>query len=119
MITKELLSLVLGLDVMAIVGEQGGELIYWFDDSCGNLISRESKINLDSLGRLAKEWCLDKDYVLHSFTDHCGTGFCSVSSGVFGTNNRKADSATTELEAIIKLLSMLLTRKVYYARARR
>jgi len=59
MISKELLSEILDLDVLAICGEQGGELKYWFDESCGNQISRESKINVDTLARLCKEWCYD------------------------------------------------------------
>jgi len=64
---------------------------------CGDL----QVINLDTLGRYMEEWCLNNDYVLHPFTNHCGNSFCKISSGVFGMK-RKGESGCTKLGAITK-----------------
>jgi len=63
MISKEVLSEVLALDVLAVVGEVNGELKYWFDESCGNKVSRESKINIYELAHLCKDFIIDKGYI--------------------------------------------------------
>ena len=60
MISKKLLSEVLGLNVLAFEKELNCEVYYLFDESCGNLISREAKINIYELANLCKEWIANK-----------------------------------------------------------
>ena len=105
---KELLSLVLGVKFET----------YELKDNfinVNNLMLHKygnvyTPLNLDTLGRLYKEWCLKQDYVLTSFVDHCGSGFCQVSSGVYGMK-RQHDIGDTELEAIIKATEWVAKEK--------
>jgi len=115
MISKELLSLVLGLDVMAVCSEQGGKLKYCFDDSCGNLISRESKINLDTLGRLCKEWCETQDYNAFSCPKMV-KAFAGCQLYYRWNDGTISDEmlffeADTELEAIVKATEFVVNEK--------
>ena len=64
MISKELLSEVLSLNVLAILKTLNGEVYYLFDESCGNLVSRETKINIYELAHKCKEWAWDRGYCI-------------------------------------------------------
>lgn len=57
--SKEMLSVILNLDVMTVKRvAQTAILRYTFDESCGNKVPRDSSINIYELMHLMKEWAL-------------------------------------------------------------
>jgi len=96
MISKELLSLVLSKEVKeinAINKDEKFEDILWYNDYSDGL-------NLDTLGRLCKEWCLKQDYEINSRFQH---PMIAINLYMYGYEV-KANSfiEKTELEAIMK-----------------
>ena len=63
MISKEILSEVLDLDVIAMSGEVNNELKHYLDESCGKKVPRERKINIYELTHLCKDFIIDKGYI--------------------------------------------------------
>ena len=57
---------------------------------------------------MCEDWALDRDYVITAFTDHCGTGFASVSSGVFGFRMNQPLGAKNKNEAIFRAAQWIL-----------
>ena len=110
MISKELLSKVIGLDILAVYGEANSILTFKFDESCGNQIGREGKINIYELAHECKEWAENKNHIIYSHIDRCHSparqvGVATIGNQVFrgyyGTNE-------SEPEAVLKACEWIL-----------
>jgi len=111
MISKEVLSEVLGLDVLAVAGEVNGELKYWFDESCGNKVSRESKINIYELAHLCKEWAIKYKCTLTSgMRWHDKTYDCLVHHCFDTEENTYFESKKSEYVAVCKACNWIFKR---------
>jgi len=111
MITKETLGLVLGKEVTQIMGTHlDGQLYYEFE-------SNKYPLNLDTLGRLCKEWCFKQGYsqyikirkdLMNLYEeDH----FFVVQFGIGSDKNAIQFTGKTELEAIIKATQWVAKEK--------
>jgi len=110
-ISKELLSLIMGCKVKHITYAQDNELGYAIK---GNPFCR---LNLDTLGRLCKEWCNTKGYSLSSgkFEEYfCGAAKTNGSDCEFCDEPLylKFHHSKSELEAIIKATEFVAKEKV-------
>jgi len=122
MIDKELLSLVLEENVQKIYTEindgKYGKSIQFSTGIKGNLggIYADSHINLDTLGRLCKEWCRDNHYIVVSalINNECGAR-AKVKYSFIGDAFLDIESeyfyANTESEAIIKATEWVAKEK--------
>ena len=103
MISKELLSAVLGLHC-GIKSIKNSEVIYWFD--CIGEI-REHSINIYELAHKCKEWALNLGYILYS-TVH---GYeCYIDSRNFINNTPVRFLAESEPEAVFKACQWILDK---------
>ncbi len=104
MISKELLSLVLDEEVTATSFSYTAE-----ENQMTYTIKNEkhsyNELNLDTLGRLMKEWCSAQDYLLWSSVKNIGVEkFHTFEKKVFQVER-------TELEAIIKATEWVAREK--------
>jgi len=105
--SKKLLSEVINLNVLYITDDQNGILTYGFDESCGNMISRDSKINMYELMHLMKEWAYSKGYSLSSCRDFIVEGYsCGITNEDAGFI--KTIISNTEFEVIAKACEFIL-----------
>ncbi|MFW9602522.1 MAG: hypothetical protein ACMV1B_09395 [Prevotella sp.] len=111
MISKELLSAVLGLHC-GIKSIKNSKVIYWFD--CIGEI-REHSINIYELAHKCKEWAFKYRYMIDS---NISPTFKEVNNGMVGTsliynlNNMESKrfQSDTEPEAIFKACEWILTK---------
>ena len=104
MISKELLSAVLGLHC-GIKSIKNSEVIYWFD--CIGEI-REHSINIYELAHKCKEWALKHPYKVISKPDNVpGLWEAYVNLSLTSKHGEVAD---TEPEAIFKACEWILTK---------
>ena len=105
MISKELLSAVLGLHC-GIKSIKNSEVIYWFD--CIGEI-REHSINIYELAHKCKEWAIKySGWTLQSYTNERGSGVCRIKVGDGQEINKLI--ASSEPEAIFKACEWILTK---------
>jgi len=105
-ISKELLSLILGVEV-GNYAMHGNYIKY---ENTANKLGDINNLNLDTLGRLCKEWCLTQRYQILSELQMYGA-YAQVNSEdyILDPITFKAD---TELEAIIKATEFVAREKV-------
>jgi len=99
-ISKELLSLILKYDVQKFTIRDNNIIPFQRNKLFKDAPNVRSPINLDSLGRLCKEWCFEQDYLLSSSKYDIDDWVCYVDYDCEDTN--KAYRGMTETEAIIK-----------------
>lgn len=105
MISKELLSVVLGLHC-GIKSIKNSEVIYWFD--CIGEI-REHSINIYELAHKCKEWAIKySGWTLQSYTNERGSGICRIKVGDGQEINKLI--ASSEPEAIFKACQWILDK---------
>ena len=92
MISKELLSLVLGEEILTVFEQESKYYKFLHIETHGEYIN----LSLDTLGRLCKEWCRDNEFILTSAT-YRTFGICYINN-----NNDGKFKGKIELEAIIK-----------------
>jgi len=120
MISKELLSLVLDKNVVAIdvnetdsnIEENTLEYIYRDNDFVSHGFSNDEKLNLDTLGRECKEWCHIKGFFIKI---HYPLNRVDIAVSVAQDNTtifgEKEFIENTELEAIIKATEWVAKEK--------
>ena len=107
MISKELLSVVLGLHC-GIKSIKNSEVIYWFD--CIGEI-REHSINIYELAHKCKEWAIKySGWTLQSYTNERGSGVCRIKVGDGQEINKLI--ASSEPEAIFKACEWILNKEL-------
>ena len=129
MISKELLSEVLGVKVLSLYTHASAEHIgYCFDESCGNDISRQMEINIYELAHKCKEWAYNLNMPLMSgyyndkkYSDkddkneykiYCIVKMYEYSSRIWiGTIWHEIFNADTEPEAIFEACQWILENK--------
>ena len=108
MISKELLSAVLGLTVVKVLELDGA--ILWYKGIVnikGSPYAKELNINIYELAHKCKEWALNLGYILYS-TIH---GYeCYIDSRNFIDNTPVRFLAESEPEAIFKACEWILTK---------
>lgn len=103
-INKELLSLVVA-EKVTNHGVENNELWYTIPKVFGHKI-----LNLDTLGRLCKEWCTTKECALFSGWDY-ENGHYNALIARHETNDIVDNYGDTELEAIIKATEWVAKEK--------
>lgn len=107
--TTELLSLVLEYPVIEISDcVEDNELTYKLEE--GIKYFQWQSINLDTLGRLHKEWCIKNNYILKSFISS-EKGFCIIETLIGEDKIIDVKIEDTELEAIIKATKWIANEK--------
>ena len=116
MISKELLSLVLDEDLQVLAELNNASLIietdkdnnklevylkFSFDETEDSLLK---EINLDTLGRLCKEWCLEQGFIMNVQTSDIN---CMIYIGATDTDIQ----AKTEIEAIVEATEYIAKEK--------
>jgi len=109
MISEELLSLVLGYRVLKIDNIEANEMTYTVKDYFD--IDGQLDLNLDTLGRLCKEWISNQSYMIWTY-EHEDT----VAINLRDNESKKVYSSPsmsvfTELEAIIKATEFVALEK--------
>lgn len=113
-INKELLSLVLEKDICEIVWikHNKNKLQYDVEEDIDY-----TKLNLDTLGRLCKEWCLKQEWIISSNINGVdykgdGVGFAYLQDFEYKHDRDKLRfKGETELEAIIKATEWVAREK--------
>jgi len=116
-ISKELLSLVLGDKVINISTSERDAIENGYGTMHSNCIlvlsvSRCKMLNLDTLSRLCKKWCNKQNYVLESAIDK--KAWCNYYEGVDLSDEDKPLDYTlgdTEQEAIVKATEWVAKEK--------
>ena len=112
MISTELLSLVLGEEIIQLDSKISNNMIsrrvgYYSYSQWENL-------NLDTLGRLCKEWCLVGDYEISSKITRRRSGAIKAISSVSKVGekgDKKPYTSNNELKAIIKATEWVAKEK--------
>lgn len=108
-ISKELLSLVLGYRVSELHVEDNN-ICYWKEDN-----TYDAVLNLDTLGRLCKKWCLKQDIIdaIDFYIEKESVEFeiCGFFEDKTKGYSLHTDNCDTELEAIIKATEWVAKEK--------
>ena len=104
LISKELLSLVLDKKITAI-GDSKRNLLSYSDQLKNPSINLNNVVNLDTLGRLFKEWISNQKISVASGKDK--KYFCMYRN----LNHDETINAESELEAIIKATEQIAKEK--------
>jgi len=115
MIKKELLSLVLGVELepkrnevnpIPIGKECGHNVVFYWEKGETNFHNGAKAVCVDTLGRLCKEWCLKQRYYLQSHIQSSG-GDCKCT----GIDTVRDFRENSELEAILKATEWVANEK--------
>lgn len=101
---KELLGLVLGVEIVKINSTRNNHINY---DAYGVNGTINKIENLDTVGKKCKEWCLLKKYCLMSCIHEKNYCVCEILSPIYSSSSlfskiHKTEDGKTELESIMK-----------------
>ena len=110
MISKELLSKVLGLTVVKVPELDG--TILWYKGIInikGSPYTKELSINIYELAYKCKEWALSKNYILQSSIE-IDCGYCEISYIILNQVEKVLITAESEPEAVFKACEWILDK---------